>query len=220
MRGRWRLWLRVILLVAAVVLLWVRLVPRRHATRSAKEPVPDLSQTSPLNQPGGGAAPAEAYEVYSALYQAPAQEPLVFAENSVTDIPQVGGSCLKPSTPEEQQMTDAFEAANRESHQWESKFAIPQGYRVLPHNEVVQVQSCLQSRGRKPTGCEKYQLITHVRFLGIPGFNSAHTRALVSIVKKCGGFCGTGGIFVVEKAGSAWQRSPMTDFTSDCSWMY
>lgn len=220
MRARWRLWFRVILLVIAVVLLWVRLVPRRHTTGTAKEPIPDLSQTSPLSQPSGGPAPAEAYQVYSALYQAPLQEPLVFAENSVTDIPQVGGSCLRPSTPGEHEMTDAFVAANRKSHQWESKFAIPQGYRVLPHNEVVQVQSCLQSHGRKAAECEKYQQITHVRFLGIPGFNHAHTRALVSIIRNCGGFCGTGGIFVVEKTSSTWERSPMTDFTSDCSWMY
>ena len=34
------------------------------------------------------------------------------------------------------------------------------------------------------------------------------------------GALGTGGIFVVEKKGDTWQRSPMTDFTSDCSWMY
>ena len=33
--------------------------------------ITDLAATSPLNQPGGGVAPAEAYEVYSALYQAP-----------------------------------------------------------------------------------------------------------------------------------------------------
>ena len=32
-----------------------------------------------------------------AFYQAPLQVPLPFAENSVTDIPQVDGSCLKPS---------------------------------------------------------------------------------------------------------------------------
>ena len=33
----------------------------------------------------------------SALYQAPMQEPLVFSEDSLTDIPQVNGSCLRPS---------------------------------------------------------------------------------------------------------------------------
>ena len=49
----------------------------------------------PLNQSGGGPAPADAYEVYSALYQAPMQEPLAFAEDSVTDIPQVNGNCLR-----------------------------------------------------------------------------------------------------------------------------
>ncbi len=220
MRASWRLWLRVSLVVLAVVLLWVRLAPRRHITRTPGEAVPDLSKASPLNQPGGGTAPAEAYAVYSALYQAFVQEPLVFAENSVTDIPQVGGSCLKPSTAEEHEMADAFVAANQQSHQWEPKFTIPQEYQVLANNEVVQAQSCLQSHGRNAAGCEKYQQIRHVRFLGIPGFNHAHTRALVSIIKNCGGFCGTGGIFVVEKTGSTWQRSPITDFTSDCSWMY
>jgi hypothetical protein len=37
---------------------------------------------------------------------------LVFAENLVTDIPQVNGSCLKPSTPEEREMTDVYVVAN------------------------------------------------------------------------------------------------------------
>ena len=47
---------------------------------------------------GGGPAPAEAYEVYSALYKAPMQEPLAIAEGSLTDIPQVNGSCLRAAT--------------------------------------------------------------------------------------------------------------------------
>lgn len=219
MRISWRLWLRVGLVVIAAALLWVRLVPHRRATKATTAAIPDLSKTSPLNAPGGGPAPAEAYAVYSGLYQSPVQEPLVFAENSVIDIPQVGGSCLKPSTSDEHQMADAFVAANQQSHEWEPKFSIPQSYQVLPHNEVLQVQGCLQSHG-KGAGCEKYQQIRHVRFLGVPGFNHDHTRALVSIIKNCGGFCGTGGIFAVEKKGGTWQRSPMTDFTSDCSWMY
>ena len=42
----------------------------------------------PMNAPGGGPAPEEAYEIYSALYQAPMPEALAFAENSVTDIPR------------------------------------------------------------------------------------------------------------------------------------
>ncbi len=40
-------------------------------------------------------------------------------------------------------MTDAFVAANQQSHRWEQKFSIRQGYRLLAHNEVAQVQMCL-----------------------------------------------------------------------------
>jgi hypothetical protein len=36
----------------------------------------------------------------------------------------------------------------------------------------------------------------------------------------CGAYCGSGGIFVVEKTGETWKRSDPTDFTRDCSWMY
>jgi hypothetical protein len=173
-----------------------------------------------MNQAGGGVAPADTYEVYSALYQAPMDEALAFAENSVTDIPQVNGSCLKPTTADEQEMTDAFVAANRQSHRWEPKFSIPQGYKLLAHGELVQVQSCLATHGRDVDQCERYKQLKYVRYLGAPGFDPAHTRALVSVIKSCGQDCGRGGIFAVEKVDGAWRRSATTDLTRECSWAY
>ena len=174
----------------------------------------------PLNQAGGGPVPAEAYEVYSALYQAPMHEPLVFSGESFTDIPQVNGNCLRPATPQEHEMTDAFVAANQQSHLWEQKLSIPQGYRLLPRNEAAQAQLCLATHDREGPVCEQYKQLRYVRLLGVPGFDHAHTRALVSVIKSCGHDCGSGGIFAVEKAASGWQRSETTDFTRDCSWLY
>jgi hypothetical protein len=219
MRGSWRLWFRVALFVIVIALIWIRFVPHRRAGSSSKSHITDLAVTSPLNQPGYETSPAEAYDVYSALYQVPSQDPLAFAEYSITDIPQVDGSCLKPSTPQEHAMTDAFVAANRQSHRWEEKFSIPQGYKVLSHGEVPQAQSCLASHGRE-AGCDNYRHLRYVRFLGVPGFDDKHTRALVSVIKSCGGFCGSGGIFAVERAGNSWKRSETTDFTRNCSWIY
>jgi hypothetical protein len=220
MRISWRLWLRVSLAVVAVILIWARIAVHRHTTTPAIKSIPDLAATSPLNQPGGEAAPAEAYEIYSALYQARMEEPLAFAGDSVTDIPQVDASCLKPSTPQEHEMTDAFVAANQRSHRWEQKFSIAQGYRVLPRSQLAQAQTCLATHGRDVARCESYKQLRHVRYLGVPGFDHTHTRALVSVIKSCGGLCGSGGIFVVERTGGTWQRSVTTDFTRDCSWMY
>jgi hypothetical protein len=196
-------WIWFLFLVVAGTLLWVGI----HSLRRPKTPSPitDLGATMPLNQPGGGVVPTEAYAVYSALYQAPMQEPLVFSEDSLTDIPQVNGSCLRPTAAQEQEMTDAFVAANQQTHRWEQKFSIPQGYRLLPHSELTQ---------------ENYKQIRYVRLLGVPGFDHAHTRALVSVIKSCGHLCGSGGIFAVERMGGTWQRSATTDFTRDCSWMY
>ena len=174
----------------------------------------------PLNQPGGGVVPTEAYAVYSALYQAPMQEPLVFSEDSLTDIPQVNGSCLRPTTAQEHEMTDAFVAANQQSHRWEKKFSIPQGYQLLPPTDLAQAQTCAATHGRDVASCESYKQLRYVRLLGVPGFNHAHTRALVSVIKTCGEFCGSGGIFPVDKKNGAWQRSATTDFTRDCSWIY
>jgi hypothetical protein len=198
--SRW-IWLVVVLF--AGTLLWMGI----HSLRRPKTPSPitDLGATMPLNQPGGGVVSTEAYAVYSALYQAPMQEPLVFSEDSLTDIPQVNGSCLRPTAAQEQEMTDAFVAANQQTHRWEQKFSIPQGYRLLPHSELTQ---------------ENYKQIRYVRLLGVPGFDHAHTRALVSVIKSCGHLCGSGGIFAVERMGGTWQRSATTDFTRDCSWMY
>jgi len=198
--SRW-IWLLVVLV--AGTLLWLGIHPLRRP--KTPTPITDLGATKPLNQPGGGVVPTEAYAVYSALYQAPMQEPLVFSEDSLTDIPQVNGSCLRPTTAQEHEMTDAFVAANQQTHRWEQKFSIPQGYRLLPHSELTQ---------------ENYKQVRYVRLLGVPGFDHAHTRALVSVIKSCGHLCGSGGIFAVDKTGGTWQRSATTDFTRDCSWMY
>jgi hypothetical protein len=200
-----RLWL---LLLVAAALLWVGIVSLRHTKTRVSTPITDLGRTAPLNQPGGGVVPRDAYEVYSALYQAPMQEPLVFAEDSAIDIPQVNGSCLRPGAPQEREMADAFVEANQQVHRWERKFSIPQGYRLLPQSELARMQT------------QDYKQIRYVRLLGVPGFNHAHTRALVSVIKSCGYFCGSGGIFAVEKSGGTWQRSVTTDFTRDCSWIY
>src|ERR1700733_9927084 len=196
-------WIWPVVVLVAGTLLWVGI----HSLRRPKTPTPitDLGATMPLNQPGGGVVPTEAYAVYSALYQAPMQEPLVFSEDSLTDIPQVNGSCLRPTTAQEHEMTDAFVAANQQTHRWEQKFSISQGYRLLPHRELNQ---------------ENYKQVRYVRLLGLPGFDHAHTRALVSIIKSCGHLCGSGGIFAVERMGGTWRRSATTDFTRDCSWMY
>jgi hypothetical protein len=208
--------------VAALVLLLLllRFAWKPHGRGPSRPAIQDRSVTSPLNQPGGGDAPEEAYAIYSALYEAPAGEPLAFAENSVTDIPQVGGSCLKPSVPEEREMTSAFEAANRQSHRWESRFAIPAGYRLLSRDEAAEEQTCLDNHAPHAGDCDKYREIRHVRFLGVPGTNQSHTRALVSVVRMCGSYCGSGGIFEVEKKGGTWRRADTTDFTRNCSWMY
>jgi hypothetical protein len=199
-----------------VVLMWI--IYAYRAKRQAK-PITDLGVTIPLNQPGGAPASAETYEVYSALYQAPMEEMLAFAEDSVTDVPQVNGNCLRPSTPQEQEMTVAFVAANRQSHRWERKFSIPQAYQLLPQSRLAQAQACLAAHNRAAQ-CARYQQLRYVRLLGNPGFNHAHTRALVSVIKSCGHLCGSGGIFAVETMGGTWQRSPNSDFTRDCSWMY
>jgi hypothetical protein len=147
-------------------------------------------------------------------------EQFVFAEDSDTDIPQVNGSCLQPASSQEKEMIDAFVAANQQSHRWEQKFSIPQGYRLLPHAEITRAQTCLLHQVGTAQ-CADYQQVRYVRFLGVPGFNQAHTRALVSVIKSCApGNCGSGGIFAVEKTQGKWQRSPASDFTRNCSWMY
>ena len=235
-RHNWTVRVLVLVALAAIVLFrvgWHRHARPVHApvpdtsarTRSDRagvadrSGVPDLSLTSPLNVPGGGVAPAEAYEVYSALYQEPLSEPLVFSNDSVTDIPQVNGSCLQPSTTEEHELTDAFVAANRQSHRWEPKFAIPAGYELLTREEAGAAQRCLDSHSQSES-CARFKGIRHVRFLGVPGFDANHTHALVSVVKMCGSFCGSGGIFEVQKAGGTWRRSEPSALTRECSWMY
>ncbi len=204
----------------ALAILLARIVWQRNARQPASQPIPDLAVTSPLNQPGGGQAPADAYEVYSALYREPMQEPLVFSDDSVTDIPQVNGSCLQPSTPLERELADAFVAANRQSHRWEPKFTIPAGYRLISRSQATVAQRCIETHFQDRTRCDAFRPVAHVRFLGVPAFDRTHRRALVSIVKMCGIYCGSGGISEVEKTGSTWRRAEPTDFTRDCSWMY
>jgi len=218
MQISWRIWAGAIVVVTVLALLWTHFRSQQHGAAPAV--VADRGATSPLNLPGGGTAPADAYEVYSGLYQEPSDEPLVFSNDSVTDIPQVNGSCLRPSTAEERELTSAFEAANQQTHRWEQKFVIPQGYRLISRSQASDAQSCLQNHAQNTAPCEPYKQVRHVRFLGVPGFDHPHTHALVSVVKMCGRYCGNGGIFEVERKSGTWRRSDPSDFTSECSWMY
>lgn len=204
----------------ATALLWIGQSVHHRRKAPGKPAIADRNATSPLNQPGGDAAPAEAYEVYSALYETPAGEPLAFAADSVTDIPQVNGSCLLPKTQQEREMTDAFEAANRQSHRWESRFSIGAGYKLLSKSDAGIALACVRAHGAGGGECASYAQLRHVRYLGIPGFDHTHTRALVSVVKMCGGDCGSGGIFEVENVNGHWQRAAAGEFTRECSWMY
>jgi hypothetical protein len=219
------IWVTGVALVVALLWLGSRV---RHGNRAANSPaIADRNLTSPLNQPGGDPAPEEAYEVYSALYETPAGEPLAFAADSMADIPQLNGSCLRPKTTREQEMVDAFEAANKQSHRWENKFSIAAGYRIMSHDEALYAQYCIVDSGQavdggqgRVKGCEDYKQLRHVRYLGVPGFDHAHARALVSVVKECGGDCGSGGIFEVEKVNGHWERADAGDLTRECSWIY
>ncbi len=217
----WRIVVWLLLLAAAGVVAWMRF--GGHGRTGLKRPeIPDLSVTNPLNVPGGAPEPEEAYAIYSALYQEKSNEPLAFASYTSTDIPQLDGSCLKPQTPDERAMTEAFEAANKQSHPWEQKFATAQGYRLLTARETNEAVECLEA-GEKAAAlpeCAAYKDLRHVRFLGAPGFSADHTRALVSIIRKCGQYCGAGGIFEVEKAGGTWKRAQPGAFAEGCSWMF
>ena len=213
-----RILLIALLLVVAGLAVWK--VPGWFQHAQTAPAVADRAITSPLNMPGGGTAPTDAYEVYSDLYKEPAGEPLVFSNDSVTDIPQVNGSCLKPATPEDRELTAAFEAANQQAHRWEEKFSIAQGYQLITRTQASEAQSCMQTHMQDAARCAPYKQIRHLRLLGVPGFDRAHMHALVSVVKMCGRYCGNGGIFEVEKSNGAWKRSDPTDFTRECSWMY
>jgi hypothetical protein len=225
MRLRRRLGFLAFLIAVAVAFVWLapawlRRGPAPVRPLSVTKPILNRGVTAPLNQPGGGMAPAEAYQVYSALYQTPVDEPLAFAEDSWTDVPQVGECCLRPSTPEEHEMADAFGAANQQSHRWEQKFSIAQGYWLFSASEALRARQCLSPTERNYAQCASYKQLRYVRLLGMPGFDHAHTRALVSVIKRCSGFCGSGGIFEVQKLGGEWQRVATTNFTRNCSWMY
>lgn len=211
------------LLTIAVAMVWLAIQAHRSAGRrpdaNARLAIPDRAKTSPLNLPGGGAAPAEAYEVYSDLYRVPPDEPLVIAEDSVIDIPQLDGSCLHASTPAEEQMVRDFEAANHQKHRWDRRFTNP-AYHLVPQPEADRIKSCLDTSRATEHPCAAYPGVRHVRYLGIPGFNQERTRAIVSVIRMCGADCGSGGIFEVKKDGGRWVRAENTAFTSDCSWMY
>jgi hypothetical protein len=213
------MWLWASLAVIALAILLVRFIVPHHVEAPISPPIPDLSVTSPLNQRGGTAIAPDAYEVYSALYEGPQPEPLAFVDVSLTDIPQVNGSCLRPSSPEERELTAAFVAANRQSHRWEKKFAVSSNYILLSATEAGEAESCIESHAQN-ADCNPFAAIRHVRYLGVPGFDSTHAKALVSVVKKCGKYCGSGGIFAVEKINGLWRRAETSDFVRECSWMY
>ena len=86
--------------------------------------------------------------------------------------------------------------------------------------ECMEAQSAGGGTGAALPECAAYKGLRHVRFLGAPGFNADHSRALVSILRKCGKYCGAGGIFEMEKTAGGWKRSEPAAFVEECSWMF
>ena len=148
MRLSWRLGLRVVLTLVVLALAWRWIGLRWDARSSATRPVTDLAATMPMNQSGGGVAPADAYEVYSALYQAPMDEPLAFRRIRSPIFRRWMAVALSRRRRMEREMTDAFVAANRQSHRWEQKFSIRRATSCYHRSELMQVRSCLATHGR------------------------------------------------------------------------
>jgi hypothetical protein len=117
-------------------------------------------------------------------------------------------------------MAASFESANRHSQRWDAHFKIPFSYQVLSAREFNEAMNCFATHTQGAPQCASYKDLKHVRVLGVPGFDGSHTRAIVSVLKKCGPYCGTGGIFEVHKENGTWKRADSTAFTSDCSWRY
>ena len=116
-------------------------------------------------------------------------------------------------------MVSYFESANHQKHRWERRFAVGV-YQLIPQPETDRIKSCLDTARATDRPCAAYPGVRHVRYLGIPGFNQGHSRAIVSVIRMCGADCGSGGIFEVKNEGGHWLRAESTAFTSDCSWMY
>ena len=126
---------------------------------------------------------------------------------------------MKPSTAAERELAEAFVAANKQSHRWERKFSTAANYILLSATQTKTAESCIQAHGND-AACKPFTTVKHVRYLGVPGFDHLHDKALVSVLKKCGQYCGSGGIFVVEKSGGVWRRSDTSGLVRECSWMY
>ncbi len=160
----------------------------------------------------------DVYSLYSTIYQAgPGSGELLGITASPLPLKD-SLTCLKPSTPEEQEMVEAAKDQLVGPIEWKRQFNFGRAYTLIPPGQVTKAIDCIQFSGKgTPAGCKPYSGLRYVRFLSIPVFNRDHTRALVATARICGGLCGSGGAFVYRKTTQGWELE--TGSFAKCAWI-
>ena len=164
--------------------------------------------------------------IYSALYQEKSNEPLAFANYTSTEQSATGRKLPETGAPYERGMAEAFEAANKQSHPWEQKFATAQGYRLLTARETNEAMECLEANseaGEKAAALPQCAAYKDTAPRAVPGragvqcgphasagFDHSQMRAVLRRRR----------IFEVEKTGRDVETSPGRGaFAEECSSM-
>jgi hypothetical protein len=166
----------------------------------------------------------EAYAVYSSLLP---QEWLVRVAHAKVLVFQsettTYNECLPKGKGLEgdwQRVVESYRAENTAP-----RLLVPGKNLVMPYRVVPRAQ--IEAAFQRPqpndmsfgwTGFHTHYPDAHGYMqLSAVGFNHSKTRALVYVSHHCGGLCGSGRHYLLEKVGGAWRRAELQDVT-DCMW--
>lgn len=162
----------------------------------------------------------EAYEIYSAIL--PARWPVTVAHAKTllirAETEPGPDMCLKPEGESVAVVGPAianFIEANKKQWLLQKTFQMDQPYEFIFEKELDGIFS--DGVGGWKNFYQKYPDSGGYNELSAVGFNSDKTVAVVYVAHSCGGLCGAGQFYVVEKKDGRWQELKWKG--SSCSWV-
>jgi hypothetical protein len=158
----------------------------------------------------------DAYAIYnmliprSSLVRTQGAKELVI--QATTEVLGPGGQTCFPSGPE---LTGAWEEAlislkaqNAEPHDLAWQFSLPMRYRLVSE-ETIMSYFTPTSPGDWDAFHSDYPLAKGVLRISAVGFDSAHQHAIVHMSHGCGGMCGEGRYYFLERKTDGWKLATL-----------
>ena len=172
-----------------------------------------------------------AYEVYSAVLsfeagrQSKSKNFVIRRETlrnfgALLDVEPPSGTCLRPDAGSAKLIGPAvndYVRVNKTKWQLQKKLKIDIPYELVSSENIISIINPLTEREDWKEFYKRYPNSNGFVDLSAVGFNADKSIAVVAFGRWCGGHCGEGGYYVLEKKNGKWVQLEWTG--NRCSWI-